>query len=182
MTVNFLAPIVAPVLGGQSLTFTSWRGGFVTLALIGVVALLAAAFGLRETLPADSRQGGGLSASLSEFRKLLADHRFVGYALTGGFAFAAGITYISVSPFVLPKRGPNAPCLNRGMKGLPSPLTRWFFMKPPPAWSGTPCASLPRLGELAQRQAKVPDESVRREGPRLGSTPPQWTASPMQNN
>ena len=101
MTVTFLAPIIAPVLGGQLLTFTSWRGVFITLALLGVVALLAAAFGLGETLPAGRRSGGGLSATLSAFRKLLADRRFVGYALTGSFAFAAGITYISVSPFAL---------------------------------------------------------------------------------
>lgn len=101
MTVTFVAPIVAPVLGGQLLTFTSWRGVFVTLALIGVVALGATAFGLSETLPAGRRNRGGLSASLAVFRKLLMDRRFVGYALTGGFAFAGGITYISVSPFAL---------------------------------------------------------------------------------
>jgi DHA1 family bicyclomycin/chloramphenicol resistance-like MFS transporter len=101
MTVNFLAPIIAPVLGGQLLAFTSWRGVFVTLALIGVAALLAAAFGLGETLPVGRRQRGGFSASFAAFRTLLTDRRFVGYALTSGLAFAAGITYISVSPFVL---------------------------------------------------------------------------------
>jgi DHA1 family bicyclomycin/chloramphenicol resistance-like MFS transporter len=101
MTVNFLAPIIAPVLGGQLLSFTSWRGVFITLALVGVVALLAAALGLGETLPAGRRQRGGFSASFVAFRTLLTDRRFVGYALTSGLAFAAGITYISVSPFVL---------------------------------------------------------------------------------
>src|SRR2546422_1217788 len=33
--VNSLAPIIAPVIGSLLLTFTSWRGIFVTLALIG---------------------------------------------------------------------------------------------------------------------------------------------------
>ncbi len=101
MTVNFLAPIVAPVLGGQLLAFTSWHGVFVTLALIGIVALLVSAFVLGETLPPDRRQSGGLSATFLAFRRLLTDRRFVGYALTSGLAFAAGITYISASPFVL---------------------------------------------------------------------------------
>jgi DHA1 family bicyclomycin/chloramphenicol resistance-like MFS transporter len=101
MGVTFLAPIVAPVLGGQLLTFTTWRGVFVTLALVGVAFFLAAALSLGETLPAERRQGGGVAASLGAIRGLLADRRFVGYALSGGFAFAAGITYISVSPFVL---------------------------------------------------------------------------------
>jgi len=101
MMVNFLAPIIAPIFGGQLLRFSSWRGVFVTLALISVVFLLASAFGFGETLPADSRQSGGISATFRAFRNLLADRRFIGYALSCSFAFAAGIVYISVSPFIL---------------------------------------------------------------------------------
>jgi DHA1 family bicyclomycin/chloramphenicol resistance-like MFS transporter len=101
MLVSGLAPIIAPVIGSQLLVFTSWRGIFITLALIGTVLLLAVAFGLSETLPAARRQGGGLAASLRAFRNLLLDRRFVGYAFASGFAFAAGIVYISVSPFIL---------------------------------------------------------------------------------
>ncbi|MBI1881490.1 MAG: multidrug effflux MFS transporter [Chloroflexi bacterium] len=101
MMVNFLAPMIAPVIGGQVLTFTTWRGVFVTLALIGVVALLGVALGLPETLPAKHRQSGGISATLRACRDLLTDRHFVGYALTCSFAFAAGITYISSSPFIL---------------------------------------------------------------------------------
>jgi DHA1 family bicyclomycin/chloramphenicol resistance-like MFS transporter len=100
MIVNFLAPMLAPVLGGQLLAFTSWHGIFVALAGVGAVSLLAVTFGLRETLEASRRQSGGLSASLSTFRALLADRRFVGYSLSCGFAFAAGIVYLSASSFV----------------------------------------------------------------------------------
>ena len=101
MMVNFLAPMLAPVLGGQLLAFTSWHGVFVTLALIGTIALLAVTFGLRETLPVSQRQNGGISTSLTAFRKLLTDHHFIGYTLTCSFAFAAGIIYISASSFIL---------------------------------------------------------------------------------
>ncbi|HET7091934.1 MAG TPA: Bcr/CflA family efflux MFS transporter, partial [Thermomicrobiales bacterium] len=101
MTINFLAPILAPVLGGQLLRFASWRGVFGALALIGVALLAASVFGLGETLPAERRQAGGIPAALRTFRGLLAERRFVGFALVCGFAFAAGIVYISVSPFVL---------------------------------------------------------------------------------
>jgi MFS transporter, DHA1 family, multidrug resistance protein len=101
MLVSGLAPIIAPLLGSQLLAFTSWRGIFVLLAVIGVLLLLAVAFGLGETLPPARRQRGGLAASLRSFRDLLLNGRFVGYALASGLAFAAGIVYISISPFVL---------------------------------------------------------------------------------
>jgi DHA1 family bicyclomycin/chloramphenicol resistance-like MFS transporter len=101
MGVTFLAPMVAPVIGSQLLTFTSWRGVFVTLALVGVGLLLATVFGLGETLPPGRRQSGGIAATRSAFRELLTDRRFLGYALSSSFAFAAGICYISSSPFIL---------------------------------------------------------------------------------
>jgi DHA1 family bicyclomycin/chloramphenicol resistance-like MFS transporter len=101
MLVNGLAPILAPVIGGQLTRFTSWRGVFAVLAVIGVVLLLAAVFGLEETLPGEARHNGGLGHTLRTFRTLSADRRFMGYILTGGFAFAAMFSYISGSPFVL---------------------------------------------------------------------------------
>ncbi|GAA2013211.1 multidrug effflux MFS transporter [Catenulispora yoronensis] len=103
MLVNGLAPILAPVLGGQLTRFMSWRGVFVVLALIGVALLLATLFGLKESLPKEARNagGGGLPATLRTFRVLTRDRRFMGYILTGGFAFAAMFAYISGSPFVL---------------------------------------------------------------------------------
>ena len=103
MLVNGLAPILAPVIGGQLTRFMSWRGVFVVLAAIGVALLAAAVLGLKETLPEGARgaAGGGLPATLRTFRILMYDRRFMGYILTGGFAFAAMFAYISGSPFVL---------------------------------------------------------------------------------
>jgi DHA1 family bicyclomycin/chloramphenicol resistance-like MFS transporter len=101
MGTSGLAPIIAPLIGSQLLTVTTWHGIFVTLALISVGLLLAVAWGLGETLPPVRRQRGGLAASLRTFGQLLTDRRFLGYALAGGFAVGAGITYISGSPFLL---------------------------------------------------------------------------------
>jgi DHA1 family bicyclomycin/chloramphenicol resistance-like MFS transporter len=101
MQVSGLAPIVAPIIGSQLLRFTSWHGIFIALALIGVMLLIATALGLRESLPAGRRQQGGIAATLQIFRTLLTERSFLGYALASGLAFAAGITYISVSPFIL---------------------------------------------------------------------------------
>ncbi|GLV57933.1 Bcr/CflA family drug resistance efflux transporter [Dictyobacter sp. S3.2.2.5] len=101
MQINGIAPMVAPIIGGQILRFTSWHGVFGILALFGTLMLLAVFFGLRETLPVSRRQRGGITTTLTAFRGLLADRRFLGYALSCGFAFTACIIYISVSPFIL---------------------------------------------------------------------------------
>lgn len=102
MAITGLAPILAPVIGGQLLIFTSWRGVFVVLGAIGLVLLLAVGLGwLPETLPPERRRSGGLGQTLATFRLLLLDRYFVGYALTSGLAFAGMFAYISASPFVL---------------------------------------------------------------------------------
>jgi DHA1 family bicyclomycin/chloramphenicol resistance-like MFS transporter len=101
MLVTGLAPILAPVFGGQLLRIAPWPGVFVVLGVIGAVMFLAALVGLRETLPPGARGAGGARASLTTYRALLSDWSFVGYALCGGMAFAGMFTYISGSPFVL---------------------------------------------------------------------------------
>lgn len=101
MLVNGAAPILAPIAGGQILQFTSWRGVFLVLGAIGVLMLLAAAWGLKETHPLDRRSKGGLANTLRTFRGLLTDRMFMGYALTQGLVFAGMFAYISGSPFVL---------------------------------------------------------------------------------
>jgi DHA1 family bicyclomycin/chloramphenicol resistance-like MFS transporter len=101
MLVNGVAPVAAPVIGGQLLRVTSWRGVFVLIALIGVLMVAAAYAGLRETLPPGERRTGGLRSTLRTFAGLCADRVFLGYALAGGLAFAAMFAYISGSPFVI---------------------------------------------------------------------------------
>ena len=101
MLVSGLAPILAPIIGAQVLRFTSWQGVFIVLAVLGTLLLLAVATSLRETLPLERRQRGGIRATVTTFRRLLADRAFLGYTLASGLAFAAMFAYISGSPFVL---------------------------------------------------------------------------------
>jgi len=101
MLVGGLAPILAPLVGGQLLHVTDWRGIFVVLAGIGAVLLLSAWVMLGETLAPENRHGGGLVSTLRVFRGLLRDGPFMGYTLSAGLTFAAMATYISGSPFVL---------------------------------------------------------------------------------
>ncbi|MEV6778963.1 multidrug effflux MFS transporter [Streptomyces syringium] len=101
MLVSGVAPVIAPVIGGQVLRVTDWRGVFVVLTVVGVLLTLVVWRRLDETLPPGRRQTGGLGEALRTMRGLLADRVFTGYMLAGGFAFAALFAYISASPFVV---------------------------------------------------------------------------------
>jgi MFS transporter, DHA1 family, multidrug resistance protein len=101
MLVSGVAPIVAPVLGGQLLRLTSWRGVFVVLAALGAVVLVGVLLAVPETLPPDRRRTGGWRTTRHAFGVLLADARVLACVAAAGFGFAAMFAYISGSTFVL---------------------------------------------------------------------------------
>ncbi|MFJ8712455.1 multidrug effflux MFS transporter [Streptomyces violaceus] len=101
MLISGVAPIVAPLIGGQVLRVTDWRGVFVVLTVIGIAIGVLVWTKLPETLPPAERHSGGVGEALRAMRGLLADRSFAGYTLTGGFAFASLFAYISASPFVI---------------------------------------------------------------------------------
>jgi DHA1 family bicyclomycin/chloramphenicol resistance-like MFS transporter len=96
-----LAPVIAPVLGGQLNRVMTWRGIFGVLGVLGIILLAAGLFGVRETLPASRRVRGGLGATLRGFGLLLRDRFFVGVALASGLAAASMFAYIAGATFVL---------------------------------------------------------------------------------
>ncbi|MBB4892712.1 DHA1 family bicyclomycin/chloramphenicol resistance-like MFS transporter [Streptomyces olivoverticillatus] len=101
MLISGVAPVVAPLIGGQILRLTDWRGVFVVLTAVGLALSLLVWRFLPETLPPENRHSGGLGAALRTMRGLLADRVFTGYLLAGSFAFSALFAYISASPFVV---------------------------------------------------------------------------------
>ena len=103
MVINGIAPIAAPVFGGQLLHWTTWRGVFLVLGGIGAVLLLASCFLFGESLPVERRRarGGEARALLPVYRRLLRDRVFLGCLLGNGLALGGMFGYISGSPFVL---------------------------------------------------------------------------------
>ncbi|CAM5384860.1 Bcr/CflA family multidrug efflux MFS transporter [Streptomyces xanthochromogenes] len=101
MLISGVAPVVAPLIGGQVLRLTDWRGVFVVLTVIGVLLTAVVFKWLHETLPVERRHSGGVGEALRTMGGLLKDRVFTGYMLAGGFAFAALFAYISASPFVV---------------------------------------------------------------------------------
>ena len=98
MMVNGLAPILAPVIGGQVLLFSDWRGIFVLLIVVGL-AQSGATMIYRETLPQEKRIEN-LGASFQKFPQLLHDRYFMGHCLTQCFVFGAFFSYIAGASFL----------------------------------------------------------------------------------
>jgi len=101
MLVVGVAPILAPSIGSALLSFTSWRGIFVVLAVVAVALFVLAVFALPETLPAVRRQPGNVRGSLRAYRVLFTDRLFVVMVLVSGLMFATLFAYISGAPFIL---------------------------------------------------------------------------------
>jgi DHA1 family bicyclomycin/chloramphenicol resistance-like MFS transporter len=100
MLVSGLAPITAPLIGGQILQVADWRALFWVLTGFGVVTIALVLGMLPETLPGARRIARTPVDVLLGYGDIARDRQFVGMALTGAGAFAAMFAYISASPFV----------------------------------------------------------------------------------
>ena len=98
MMVNGLAPILAPVIGGQIVTLASWRYVFVALALIGLVMAIATVV-YKETLP-EERRIKNILRTILVFPKLVKNKYFMGHCLVQMFVFSAFFAYIGSSSFI----------------------------------------------------------------------------------
>ena len=98
MAVNGIAPIAAPVIGGQILLFADWRGVFTLLAIIGA-ALVIATLKFEETLPVKLR-AKNMASSFKNFGALFRDRYFIGHVLLQCAWFSVFFAYISGSSFL----------------------------------------------------------------------------------
>lgn len=96
-SVQGLAPICAPVLGGLLLTVTDWRGIFQTLLIIGFLLLLTTTR-FRESL--QTPVTGGLSAAFKAYLPVMRNRCFMRYVLVQAMAMGVMFAYIAASPFI----------------------------------------------------------------------------------
>jgi DHA1 family bicyclomycin/chloramphenicol resistance-like MFS transporter len=100
MLVMGLAPILAPIVGGQLLAAFGWQSIFWVLTGFGVFCLTLTALALRESLPPEKRQPGGVGVALRNYWLLMRDPRFLAYVLIGTSVMSALFAYLAGSPFV----------------------------------------------------------------------------------
>ena len=95
-----LAPILAPLVGGQLLVNFGWRSVFWLLAAYGAGWLVIVVLFLPESLPAARRQRQRFAEVLGVYGRLIRDRSYLGYVLSGGLIFSGLLAYIAGSPFV----------------------------------------------------------------------------------
>lgn len=98
--INGLAPVAAPVIGGTALKFMSWKGIFVILFVLGVV-LLCGCLHFKESLSTTKRSKKKLSKTLSLFKPLFGNKKYLFYVMQMSCAQGLLFAYISASPFII---------------------------------------------------------------------------------
>ncbi|HEX3802178.1 MAG TPA: multidrug effflux MFS transporter [Solirubrobacteraceae bacterium] len=99
--ISGVAPIFAPLIGGQVLALSSWRGIFLVLAVIGALLVVLAMMRVPETLAVESRHTGGLRETLRVFRRLLKDRSYAPFAASFAIGFGAMFAYIAGGSYAL---------------------------------------------------------------------------------
>lgn len=92
-----ISPAVAPVLGAFMLPYTSWRGLFVVLALIGVVSMVGALL-LQETIP--SRYAGTMKQSVRRLGTVLKNPGFASLLIVFSLVSTASLAFVSASSYI----------------------------------------------------------------------------------
>ncbi|HHO0165325.1 multidrug effflux MFS transporter [Klebsiella quasipneumoniae subsp. similipneumoniae] len=97
MTVNGIAPVLSPVLGGYVITAFDWRILFWTMAAIGGALLVMSLTILRETRPAAATN----ATRQRPDQPVLKNRRFLRFCLIQAFMMAGLFSYIGSSSFVM---------------------------------------------------------------------------------
>ncbi len=100
MLVIAISPIVAPTLGGYITHAFGWHFVFVTLALLGLIILLAVHFYLPESRKPDASFSLKPMPIIKGYFAVLKHPQFCVYAFVGAIAAAGLYAFIAGSPFV----------------------------------------------------------------------------------
>ncbi|WP_263081548.1 Bcr/CflA family multidrug efflux MFS transporter [Endozoicomonas sp. Mp262] len=100
LMVMTVAPLVAPILGGQILKFWGWQTLFLFLAGIAVLGFILALSRISETLPLEKRSRTSGGELVWNYLDILKNREAMGCILCHGFFFGGMFAFISGSPFI----------------------------------------------------------------------------------
>lgn len=98
MIIMSVAPIVGPLIGGQLLSFFSWRAIFTFMAIVGLALFISTLF-LKETLSKSNRRND-FSGIFKSYFGILKNKMFMLSALVVSSFYLAIYAFISASPSV----------------------------------------------------------------------------------
>lgn len=99
--VMSMAPLLAPLIGGQILNFFGWKYIFWTLIFFSILCLILTIFSLKESLPKEDQSKVSLLTIINNYKNLFYNRYFLGYGFCMSFGFAGMFAYISGSPFFI---------------------------------------------------------------------------------
>jgi MFS transporter, DHA1 family, multidrug resistance protein len=108
MTIEGVAPIIAPALGGYIDAHFGWRAVMVVLAVLGALVAVNSMVVLRETLPVNKREPLNCQRAIRTYARIARDLRFLQPALALSavffflFAYIGGATFIYQNDYGLP--------------------------------------------------------------------------------
>lgn len=100
MTIEGVAPILAPALGGGIDAQFGWRAVMLVLAGLGILVLCNSLVNLPETLPADKRETLRVGAACRTYLAIAADRNFLRPALAVAGVFFFLFVYIGGATLV----------------------------------------------------------------------------------
>lgn len=100
MLVMTVAPLVAPLLGGQILKFFGWPSLFIFLAIMASLSMILAFFRVRETLPEENRLIITPVQLAINYSNILRNREAITCILCHAFFFGGMFAFITGSPFV----------------------------------------------------------------------------------
>jgi len=95
-----IAPIVAPIVGGQLQVAFGWRSPFAFVTVYAVLALAAVWFGLPETLRNADQHALHPRVMLVNFNRLLHSREYLGYLFVSCFTYCGLFAFLAGSAFV----------------------------------------------------------------------------------
>lgn len=101
MSIQTVAPLLAPIIGGVLIGASGWRSVFWFLAIFGVLLSTACFFLVEESLPADRRRTGGVRTAVRDFLSLVKTPSYMSAVTIFVAGFSVMFAYISASSFVL---------------------------------------------------------------------------------
>lgn len=101
LVINGIAPIAAPVIGGQLTAHLGWRAIFIVLGFCGCGLLASSWLGLGESLPKEQRTSSSIGSILHSFAVLFKNKVYLAYFAIHCLMMGGLFAYIAASPFIL---------------------------------------------------------------------------------